>query len=245
VIRGQDKEIVWASSTSPDDVYYLALGKKENYPPECQPFDVRAIGIGSVHEVWKALIPFEKLFDYRTKSVPSEGTKEGGALYRLAWRTKDKYGDEDRTTLWINESQGFAPVRYELSVLGYTDTCEVTWVERDGVWVPDTCAFESSARPKQHESLHLKFTWESVNKAIPAELFELGGLEVPAHVVVTDKRVTPPARLGKFGDLTRMEVAKASGAARGFAWRWVAGVGAVVALLLVALWLRSRRSVAA
>lgn len=88
--------------------------------------------------------------------------------------------EKTRQTYWIDPSTGFSLIKAEYRHSGGdVDTTEITWKEKNNVWVPDTCQFLSN----QGFSGVWKFDWMLVNEVIPTHFFEVSNLsETPVKV---------------------------------------------------------------
>lgn len=83
--------------------------------------------------------------------------------------------DEEKTrqTYWIDLSHGFSLIKVEYRHSdGDIDTTEITWKEKNNVWVPETCFFSST----QGFGGMWKFDWSLVNEYVPSHFFDVGDL---------------------------------------------------------------------
>ena len=102
-----------------------------------------------------------------------------------------------RQVFWINPAQGFSLVRVEYQHGdGDVDTIEITWEEKNSVWVPETCQFSST----QGFSGEWKFDWSLVNEEVPSRYFNVGDLsETPIPVRVFSKELGESIQIGTAG----------------------------------------------
>jgi hypothetical protein len=108
-------------------------------------------------------------------------------------------------TLWIDEHQGFSPVRLSYSLPPaepgqpeqVTSDCRVRWKQEAGAWVPTSVRIERRVRGKNSEFCTLSFEWISVNKPIQPELLTPDGLGAPAGTRVVDYREAVPRFVGE------------------------------------------------
>ena len=102
-----------------------------------------------------------------------------------------------RQIFWINCAQGFSLVRVEYQHGdGDVDTIEITWKEKNKVWVPETCQFSST----QGFNGDWKFDWSLVNEDIPSRYFDVGDLsETVVPVRVFSKELGETVQIGIAG----------------------------------------------
>lgn len=141
-----------------------------------------------------------------------EATKESGSLFRLSWIAKSKYGRYSKESVWINESQGFAPVRMDSRMRdpGSEDSWtrpgvlnESEWTCVNSVWVP--CKLRlvshdvSGPSPKFRTTYDLTFVWDSVNQPVNPDFFTAKGIDIDHPAIVVDTRPSKPIVTGMVG----------------------------------------------
>ena len=184
------------------------------HPPSLKPrrvvswFDVRSLGL----ILWDDLmagIPFSTSYEIWDKSRWVEVFPEANGIYRLRLVLGHRSGTYVPQTLWLDEHQGFSPVRlsYRLASANpdqpdaFNFDCQVRWKQEAGVWVPTSFRIEKRARGRLIEFYALGFEWASVNKPVQRELFTPDGLGVPVGTAVFDYRVAVPRRIGQVKGL--------------------------------------------
>jgi hypothetical protein len=168
-------------------------------PIMISPVDVRSIGL-SLWDDFRAGTPFTVCFEAWDKGSLIRVFPEANGVYRLRLERSGRLGTYVPQTLWIDERQGFSPVRLSYIIPtgepGLPDQllseCQVRWKDEAGVWVPVSLHFERRVRGHLNEFCALRFEWISVNEPIPPKLFTADGLDVPIGTQVVDHRAVPP-----------------------------------------------------
>jgi hypothetical protein len=214
------------------------------------PWDVRSIGLvpeNSMHE------PFDDIFELYVGLPGANVTRDADQTCRITWIDVRKWGDTLHA-LWIDESRGFTPVRYECrdrrpsqgAALdapwpAALSTNELTWQEFSGVWVPTAMSLENHGARRGRERFDLTFDWEVVNGPVPAKYFDPVSFNAPGDWRVIDERLGRPIGLGKvdavFPPRTPMAAASPSGP---IAFWIILIVGATAAVLLMLFFTRRR-----
>ncbi len=235
-----------------------AIGSGESIPlvHQVHPFDVRTLGL----TFWQDLedgVPLQTYLSVYSK-IPNEVVAEGDGVYRLGW-TEGGSAATFRRTLWLDETKGFSPIRFEYRPQpahgmvqkgnGYSIISEVTWTRIAELWVPKTFRIEERFMSKRMRSYELAFTWESVNQSIPDDLFTVEGLGLPAGTRLVDTRLHKPIVVGAVGEDPFVETVDAPPeppGGHGFPWPvFLVGVALLVIVLALAFqyarfrWLQS------
>jgi hypothetical protein len=188
------------------------------YPPTLKPprgiapFDVRSLGL-NLWDDFRAGIPFSKSYETWDKGRRVELFSETNGITRLRLVQGHRSGIYVPQTLWIDEHQGFSPVRLSYSVSlaemskpgQFTFDCHVRWKDEAGVWVPSSFRIERRVRERLVDFYSLSFEWISVNKPIEPGLFTPEGLGVPVGTQVSDYRGAVPRRVGQVKAATPLE----------------------------------------
>jgi hypothetical protein len=153
---------------------------------------------------------FEQALASLQEHAPTEVQEEESGLRKIVWLL---VSGQHKRTLWIDPSKGFSPVRLEVSdqrvrvgapkrgdwPVPYVVN-EVEWIAVDDIWVPTEFRFEKRMPPppagsSQNPTGNLKdavvqysysFNWESINRAIPDELFDVNALGAPKGTIITN-----------------------------------------------------------
>lgn len=177
-------------------------------------FDIRCVGStnrATLEGAPPVYFPFEKVFGsmgFMKESLLVEATRESGHLIRLTWLLGKGMA---KATIWFDESQDFAPIRYECLVAKRRNgkivkpsewpkaaehSASVSWRKLANVWVPTSLLNEDKEglRDEPYEAtsvrqMALTFDWESVNQPVPAKLFEPADLGADNPVPVLDMRL--------------------------------------------------------
>ena len=175
-------------------------------------FDVRSLGL----ILWDDLMagsPFGTSYEIWDKSRWVEVFPEANGIYRLRLTRGHRSGTYVPQTLWLDEHQGFSPVRlsYRLASAkpGQPDEfdfdCRVHWKLEAGVWVPASFRIEKRTGGRLIEFYGVGFEWVSVNKPVQRDVFTPDGLGVPVGTAVFDYRTRPPKRVGQVKGLPPLE----------------------------------------
>jgi hypothetical protein len=177
-------------------------------PLGISPFDVRSLGL-TLGDDFKASIPFSTCYEIWDKSGGVEAFPEPNGIFRIRLEHTGRRSTDVPQTLWVDESQGFSPVRLSYSLPPtepgqaeqFMSDCRMRWKEESGVWIPASFRIERRARGRLIEFYTLSFEWISVNKPIPPDLFTAEGLGVPGGTPVIDYRAAVPKRMGQVKEL--------------------------------------------
>ena len=129
-------------------------------------------------------------------------------VYELVW-----YGQSSpRSPVLVirrlfDGNRGFLPIGTEMhrapsllltSVRSSVDArSSTTWIERNGVWVPETVTTEYLGGYSVPRSLALTYEWSSVNRPVAADRFDWQTLDLPAGKHVVDYRGVDPLTVGR------------------------------------------------
>jgi hypothetical protein len=171
--------------------------------PGISPFDVRSLGL----TLWGDLmagVPFNGSYETWDKGRRIEVFPEANGIYRLRLLQGHRSGTFVPQTLWLDEHQGFSPVRLSYSIPSaepgqpewFIFDCRVRWKEEARVWVPASFRIERRVRGRLVEFYTLGIEWISVNEPIQPELFTADGLDVPLRTPVIDFRKAVPEHVG-------------------------------------------------
>jgi hypothetical protein len=177
------------------------------YPPTIKPplglspIDVRSLGL-CLWDDFKAGMSFEACCDMWENNALINVVPEANGIYRLRLDRAGRRGVYVPQTLWVDENQGFSPVRLSYVVPGSEPTepeqllseCQVRWKKEAGAWVPASLRFERRVRGHINDFYSLTFDWISVNKPAEPKLFTPDGLDVPAGTRVEDLRGGVPRK---------------------------------------------------
>jgi hypothetical protein len=125
--------------------------------------------------------------------------KGDGDVYETDWSWRKN--SQEKLKLWIDESRGYAPVRFEICQPRIDPVQpalknEVEWTKIADVWVPSK--FHMCFLTPKRE-WNLTFVWSSVNKPIDPALFTPDGLKVDHPAMVIDNRLSKPIVTGLTG----------------------------------------------
>jgi hypothetical protein len=178
------------------------------YPPTLKPplglspIDVRSVGL-CLWDDFKAGMSFEACCDMWENNALINVVPEANGIYRLRLERAGRRGVYVPQTLWVDENQGFSPVRLSYVVPGsepaepeqLLSECQVRWKKEAGAWVPASLHFERRVRGHINDFYSLTFDWISVNKPPEPRLFTPDGLDVPAGTRVVDLRGGVPRKV--------------------------------------------------
>lgn len=229
--------------------------KKNMEPPynQIKPLDVRALCLVGYHGIDT---PFSEAYKGWTLSQPSRITKEGEHVYHMV----NNY-EECEFNFWIDEQQGYSPVRYEVRERASSKgrmwrlaaTCEMSSEQINGIWVPRSLVAVEYFPGDDVTRFEIAIDWESVNQNVSDTLFTPDGLDMPrGALVVNNKQGTPfvervigggPARVG-MAQQKQPPPPAVQRARPSLAWR-LAPVALPLLILLVFVWFRFRANRAA
>jgi len=160
-----------------------------------RPFDVRALGFFTfVGPYWKA----EYATDERTNLFIDKpvSIKEVNGIFEITVERKANIPGYDfppaTRIYWIDSRQGFSMIRLVLG--SELDTIEISWEERNQVWVPMSFKL-SSAQP---QSAEWKIDWSFVNDDVPEDYFDPTLLSDEVTMLVS-KELDQPIVIGRLG----------------------------------------------
>jgi hypothetical protein len=196
--KDKGKAVLWEDGRASIDIVASA-----SRPPKQQPgyFDVHGMGLYSVIDLGRRYDLRDLLDEYskikRTEVRPSSDQQD---VYVMEWTSPDD-PLVVRWRLWIDVAHGFTPIRLEQSerprevadIMPLVQSFQVRWEQREGVWVP--IRQEMSVTPtnrKWKRTDTLEITWESVNKPVPDELFDMKSFEAPDSVGIVDVTLGEP-----------------------------------------------------
>ncbi len=170
-------------------------------------FDVRTLGL----LIWGNLVDRGTSWKDTCElypELPLEAVQERKGLYRFRW--VENASIPLRKTLWVDEAQGFSPVRLHTQE-GQTSKDGIKWSEPDitsevesvcigGVWVPHTFRIETRESAPWFRSYQWTFAWESVNEPVAESLFTVEGMDLPKGTPVIDYRLGEPILKGRIGE---------------------------------------------
>gem|GEM_PF-3565463 len=144
-------------------------------------FDIRMLGFFTFFDSYNNLRYDENTIAkfFRNKTLVDYVLHENGiatiTLEVIPKRALPPGLKNTRQIYWINPSQGFSLVKVEYRHGdGDVDTTEITWKEKNNVWVPETARFSTTQTP--NFSGVWKFDWSLVNEDVPSRLFEVSDL---------------------------------------------------------------------
>jgi hypothetical protein len=178
------------------------------YPPTIKPplglspIDVRSLGL-CLWDDFKAGMSFEACCDIWENNTLINVVPEANGIYRLRLERAGRRSASVPQTLWVDENQGFSPVRLSYVVPAsepgepehVLSECHVRWKKEAGAWVPASLRFERRLRGHINDFYSLTFDWISVNKPPEPKLFTPDGLDVPAGTRVVDDRGGVPRKV--------------------------------------------------
>jgi hypothetical protein len=205
------------------------------------PFDIRVVGL-AMHAIMHDTESFESLYKLDAEEPPKSVERIDKDITKITWKRRLR-----EYTKWINETQGFTPIRYEVHRQD-KDTggrklvyrCEATWQEKSGVWVPKTMRSENT---KPVETLEIAFEWESVNSPIPPITFTPEGFDVEKHLApVVDHTLGKPVLVDLLRPKTAPDVPLPASVNRlwGYALTALASVATVLIASFFMIWRRRR-----
>lgn len=157
-------------------------------------FDIRTAGLANDAE-FEMNVGLDRLLDELLPESNLLEARKEKQLYRLSWKTGR---DALKRSVWFDENSGFSPVRLETRYRAAADlppmtTCDVTWIERDAVWVPETLTVTHRPRPDEERDVTYAFEWISVNQTLDDQLFAVAALQEPGERPrVVDYRLDKP-----------------------------------------------------
>ncbi len=204
--KTEDHSIYWKH----DSPYSVNI-YSPNWSPDFfgKTFDVRILGLGYWGDfTMSGTLP--KILAFYRQDKPVDIVNEDNSLVRVVWI----YGKNlnRKRTLWVDKSNGYAPVRLEVCYRDgvpsdstiWPDPCmvsNVAWQQFDGVSVPKSYNIEY--RPPRgagrFTKCELVFDWESLNTTLDDALFTVAGMNLPLNTTVIDNRLGQPIIIGKVG----------------------------------------------
>jgi hypothetical protein len=165
-----------------------------------RPFDIRVLGLTN----WAGLdfgVSWQDALRY-IQAPPHDALAET-KVYRLV-RVDQENGS--RFDFFLDGEKGFSPVRLEQRERPPNSTGdwgepsevdEVTWAQKNGLWVP-TSFYQEVRRPVRKRR-ELRIQWESVNEPVDEALFTWEGLGLPKGTLVVDERLGKPIKVAVVG----------------------------------------------
>jgi hypothetical protein len=122
-------------------------------PLGISPFDVRSLGL-TLWDDFKASTAFSASYETWDRSRRIEVFPEANGVNRLRLVQGHRSGTYVPQDLWIDELQGFSPVRLSYSIPPaergqpeeYINACRMRWKQEAGVWVPAFIRIERRIR---------------------------------------------------------------------------------------------------
>jgi hypothetical protein len=147
---------------------------------------------------------FPEVIERFESHQPVEIVRDLPGVYRLRWQ----FGDYVQRYVWIDTSQGYAPIKMRVE-RKFNDSwyehpqeaSDVSWQNRDGVWVPDSFSFEvrhfapgsDPSRPEEETLTNrYKINWVSLNGELDERSFSYEDFGVPDGTYVADWRSGEP-----------------------------------------------------
>jgi hypothetical protein len=198
-IRTPEHAITWMKPWQNDNIGIMtAVGF---HPPTLKsplghsPIDPRSLGMGLWDE-FRAGDSFDTCYDNWFKSRWVEASPEANGMHRLRLLRGRRSGTYVPQTLWIDEHQGFSPVRLTYNIPGsepgqpdqFNTECTVHWKHEGGAWVPTSFRIERRTGGRLAEFCALSFEWITINTPVQPDLFTSDGLGVPDGTRVIDYR---------------------------------------------------------
>lgn len=187
------KSTVHWRSGSPRMVSVHGTDKRALGIQNTKAFDVRNLGLAMTMSQ-ENLIPYEKLIAAYGRYTIVEARMVSDTQRLISWVLGTT--QSAKISLLIDVTQGFSPVRLELSERDDDGRWnepklwnDLSWIRVSGVWVPKTYSFESRNGLPRVDSSKLDFTWESVNEKLPDKMFSAEGLEESKQSFVMDVRL--------------------------------------------------------
>lgn len=197
VVRTADEVMRWNETSSG-----LTRVDRNDGQPErlSKPFDIRVVGFAN----WGTLdhdVPWKTIADYARRPV-AEIDMESEGVYRVVWIDKDI---RTRYVVWFDTAQGFAPIKYEQSILrsespdkwsSPVESGTAAWTLIDGVWLPQSYSQEKrDVATNVLASRTLHFEWLSVNQAVDDDLFTVDGLAPEEASLVVNRTLGVPVAI--------------------------------------------------
>jgi hypothetical protein len=240
-----------------ENIHMLFVRGADESPKASRPWNVSVMGLMPESGLDKE---FSDVYEFYANLAEPTIEAVGDRTYRLTWVNRESWGGDGRYSIWIDEKQGFSAVRYEMqhrppgeaerSVdadwMEPSVVSEVTWFQKDDVWVPRAYVNEFRGRKGGRERLDLNLDWESVNQAIADEVFTPTTFEAPGHWRVMDERLGRPVELGRVEDLYAVVAPRTPpvpDSANFVKWGVGISIAGVLAIMLLLFW-RSRRRAA-
>jgi hypothetical protein len=222
------------------------VGPPSVEPPNyVQPFDVRIAGICTEGDI-KRNVQLEDALKYLSRQKMTVSTL-GKEQVRLTWA---EIGVE--STIDFDESIGYLPLRYEIryTIASKKDqppfsVCTVAWKRINGIFVPERMITSYGTKPDPVTTYEYNFVWDHVNKPVPKEIFTVEGMSLPEGLLIVSNETGQTVTLGKVGDKEFPPPLIDSSVFGNvpFYMRWwfiLTVVGAILAVLAGALWLRRK-----
>jgi hypothetical protein len=170
----------------------LILPAAQTKHEQARPFDIRSLGL-VFYVDFVNNVSFSDIYQVFSEQLPDEMAKETENVHRLRWAM----GKAMTKTLWIDEKQGFSPIRLELRMTGSEKNednqqrliSEVTWVLGRNVWIPKTFRIQDELSAGQSRGYEFSFEWEAINTEIPERLFTVEGMDIKDKTYIIDTRL--------------------------------------------------------
>lgn len=156
-----------------------------------KPFDVRSLALFHWGDL-ERFISFEELQKVLADHKPKSLVRDQEGLWRIVW---EMFGVE--RTLWVDEVNGFTPVRSETRIrIKNGKTVEwgppryisvVTWNRQEDVWVPTSFRLNNVPSTDNHMSFDVAFQWQTINGQLSDRLFDREGITGKERTLVVDR----------------------------------------------------------
>ena len=161
-----------------------------------RPFDIRALGfftfVGPYWEEEYATGERTRLFNDKPVSI-----KELNEIFEVTVERKANVPGYNFPPVvrkyWIDSRQGFSMIRFDFG--GGLDTIEISWEERNQVWVPMSFKLSST---QTTQSAEWKIDWSFVNEDVPEDYFDPTLLSDEVTMLVS-KELDQPIVIGRIG----------------------------------------------
>ena len=173
-------------------------------PPYGRPIDVRTFGLAGFASVDQGQT-FEEMINYidsKLNIVSAREEPDGRCVVTTLPL------DDAKMDFWVSCERGYTVEHFEMRQLSDEATKEwskvllfgdVTWAEREGVWIPTSIDMERNFNGREAYSVTLE--WESVNQEPAAKLFEPDGLGLDPEEIIVDRRLgDKPVVIGQIKD---------------------------------------------
>ncbi|MGL6072967.1 MAG: hypothetical protein ACRC8S_02275 [Fimbriiglobus sp.] len=176
-----------------------------------RPFDFRTVGTGNAREMSlrKDFESTKNFFQEENWRLFTISRLENGVI-RLSMKIVPKESDPSQ---WIYH-RDFDPKHGYMCVGNHTEVklnqddkwqilekTTLTWIKKDNISLPEKLFFERGDKKKQsYESLEMNFTWKSINKPVPYEVFTHRGMNIPPETFLSFSDGKKSESLGQLGD---------------------------------------------